>query len=243
VADAVAGELPAARALFRDALTLDPTFATAHAAIASAIFWEWANGHVTDPDPARAELVASATRAVDCDARDSLAHSVMGLAYMETGRMSDSLAEHETAVTLNPNSAYGQWCSGYALNRADRYEEALARFDLAARLSPRDPAAWAFQTLRASALYLSGRYEEAIVAGRHGARLQTGDGVWPLVHWAAALGQLGRRDEAAPVVAEICRKRPGFSIAALKAWPHNRGRSAPSLEDMADGLRKAGVPE
>ncbi len=236
-------DLTLARALFHDAIGLDPTFAAAHAAFAIAAFWQFIHGLATDPDSGRAELLAGAARAMECDPRDSLAHSAMGLAFMESGQHAKAIAEHEIATELNPNSAFAQWCSGYALNRADQPEQALARFDLALRLSPRDPAAWSYQTLRAASLYFLGRYEEAIAAAQSATSARLDDVVWPLVHWAGSLGQLGRLDEAESVISELRRKRPGLTIAEFHAWPHNASRSAGSLERMLDGLRKAGLPE
>jgi TolB-like protein len=235
-------DLAMARALFHDAREMDPTFATAHAAFAVSAFWQFIHGLATDPDAGRAELLAGAARAMECDPRDSLAHSAMGLALMETNQHAKAIAEHEVATALNPNSAFAQWCFGYALNRVDRPEEGLARFDLALRLSPRDPAAWSYQTLRAASLYFLGRYEESIAAAQTATRTQLDDVVWPLVHWAGSLGQLGRPEEAAPVISELRRKRPGLTIAGFRAWPHNASRSAASLDRMLEGLRKARLP-
>ncbi len=235
-------DLATARALFHDASEMDPSFAAAHAAFAVAAFWLFIHGLAIDADAKRAELLAGAARAIECDPRDSLAHSAMGLAFMESSQHSESIAEHEVATALNPNSAFAQWCFGYALNRVDRPQEALARFDLALRLSPRDPAAWSYQTLRAASLYFLGRYDEAIWAAQTATRAHLDDVVWPLVHWAGSLGQLGRLDEAASVIGELRRKRPGLTIAGFRAWPHNESRSAASLDLMLDGLRKAGLP-
>jgi tetratricopeptide (TPR) repeat protein len=235
--------LASARVLLRSALALDPLFASAHAAFAISAFWHFSQDIAIDAALGRAELLGSASRAVECDARDSLAHSAMGLAFMEVGQHVNALAEHETAIALNPNSAFAQYCFGYALNRADRPQESLGCFDLALRLSPRDPGAWSFQTLRAASLYFLGRYEEAIVAARDAERTKPEDVVWPLLHLAASLGQLGRSDEAASVVQDLRGKRPGLTLARFRAWPHNESRSAQSMEKMMDGLRKAGLPE
>jgi len=84
---------------------------------------------------------------------------------------------------------------------------------------------------------------EAIAAARDATRTPLADVVWPLAHWAASLGQLERGKDAADVVGELRRKRPGLTIAGFRAWPHNAPRSAASLERIADGLRKAGLAE
>ena len=233
-------DFTAARRLFGQAIELDPNFAPAHAAFAVSEFWQITHGFAEDPDATRAGLLASASRAVELDPRDSLAHSAMGLAFMEGREHTKAIAEHKSATALNPNSSFGQWCFGYALNFAGRPSEALPKFDLALRLSPRDPAAWSYLTLRASALYQLKRYEEAAQAAEDAMRTQLVDLVWPLVHRSAALGQMGRRQA---VINELRRRRPALSIRTFCAWPHNQGRTVRSLEHIVEGLRKAGLPQ
>jgi TolB-like protein/Tfp pilus assembly protein PilF len=236
-------DFTAARQLFGEAIELDPNFATAHAALAVSEFWQITHGFTDNADASRAELLASASCAVELDPRDSLAHSAMGLAFMEGREHTKAIAEHEHATALNPNSSFGQWCFGYALNFAGRHAEALAKFDLALRLSPRDPAAWSYFTLRASALYQLKRYDDAALAAEYAMRTQLIDVVWPLVHRSAALGQKGRRQEAEAGIYELRLRRPGLTIRAFCAWPHNQSRTVRSLEHIVEGLRKAGLPE
>ena len=231
------------RALLREAVAIDPNFATAHAAIALSCNWLIAHGITEDADETRAEQLRQATVAVNLDARDPLAHSAMGLALTEIGEHDKAVAALSTATSLNPNSSFGQWCFGYVLNRADRYAEALERFDLALRLSPRDPAAWSFLALRAAALYQLGDYAAAAASAREATRAQVVDLVWPHVHLAASLGQLDRPDEAAHAIAELCRLRPGLTISQFRAWPLNRHRPIEACERIVGGLRKAGLPE
>ncbi|MGC2076661.1 MAG: hypothetical protein WA728_11645, partial [Xanthobacteraceae bacterium] len=69
------------------------------------------------------------------------------------------------------------------------------------------------------------------------------DLIWPFVHLAAALGQLGRAAEARAAVEEIHRRRPGLTVSGVRSWPHNRSRSEHSLAHMLEGLRRAGLPE
>ena len=235
--------LAEARSLLREAVALDPNFSSAHAALAISAFWLITHGIATDADATRAELLREATLAVDLDARDPLAQSALGVAFMETGKFDEAIAAHRVATTLNPNSSLGQWCFGYALNRADRYAEALQRFDLALRLSPRDPGTWSYLTLRASALYNLGNYAAAAAAAREATRAPVVDLIWPLVHLAASLGRLGQHDEAARAIEALRRLRPGLTIAQFRAWPHNRHRSAASCENVVAGLRLAGLPE
>lgn len=235
-------DFTAAHALFGEALALDPAFAAAHAGFAVSSFWQITHGFTADAEKSRAELLDAASRAVELDPRDALVHSALGLAFMECTGHSNAIAEHQIATALNPTSAFAQWCFGYALRRADRNDEALPRFDLALRLDPRGPMVWFYSTLRASALYHLKRYEEAALAAGEAMRTRLDDVVWPLVHRAAALGRLGRKREAEPVIADLLRRRPGLTVPGFVAWPYNRSLSAPTLEHTAVGLQKAGLP-
>ena len=59
-------------------------------------------------------------------------------------------------------------------------------------------------TLKARTLYQLRRYEEAVEFARDATRHSIADLIWPYVHLPAALGQLGRTDEA-PGSNCICR--------------------------------------
>jgi len=235
--------LAEARALLREAIALDPNFSSAHAALAISAFWLITHGLTTDAEVTRAELLGEATRAVELDPRDPLAQSALGVACMEHGEHGKAIAAHCIATTLNPNSALGQWCYGYALSRAERYAEAVERFDAAMRLSPRDPAMWSYLTLRASALYQLGDYQAAATAARDATRAPVVDLIWPLVHLAASLGRLGQCEEAARAIESLHAIRPGLTIGQFLAWPHSRSRPAAASERVAGGLRAAGLPE
>ena len=162
---------------------------------------------------------------------------------MECRQIDKAIAEHEIASHLNPSGSFTHWAFGYALLRALRLAEAVERFDLALRLSPKDPASWTYLTLKASALYQLKRYDEAAMIARDATRFAVADLVWPYVHWAAALGQLNRHKEARSVVDELQRRRPGLTIAAFRSWPHNQSALANALDHTSQGLRKAGLPE
>jgi hypothetical protein len=102
---------------------------------------------------------------------------------------------------------------------------------------------WSYLTLKASTLCRLRRYDETVRFAHDATRHATGDLIWPYGHLAAALGQLGRIDEALVAVMENRRRRPGLSISAMRAWPHNRSRSKRSLEHIFEGKRLAGLPE
>jgi adenylate cyclase len=235
-------DLSAARSLFVEAIALDPSFASAHAALAVSCFFQITHGFASDYVAMRDQLIAEASEAVALDPRDHLAHSAMGIAFMECGRREEALSEHRIALELNPSNSFSRWAFGYALLKAGRDEEAVDQFDSALRLSPRDPAAWSYLTLKAASLYQLKRYDEAAVVARDATRFPVADLVWPYVHWAASLGQLNDSAEALPVIDELRRRRPGLTLSGFRSWPHITTWAA-SLDHIVDGLRKAGLPE
>ena len=236
-------DLADAQASFRKAIELVPAYATPRAALALCRFFEITHGFTSDHAASLNELLEQGSQSVLLDPKDALAHSALGLALMEHRDYSASLAGHQIAIGLNPNSALARWAFGYGLHRADRLQEALEQFDSALRLSPRDPGLWSYLTLKASTLYQLQRYDEAVRFARDAARHSIADLIWPFVHLAAALGQLGRIAEARTAVEELRRRRPGLTVSGVRSWPHNRSRSEHSLAHMLDGLRRAGLPE
>jgi TolB-like protein len=236
-------DLAAAQAFFRKAIELDPSFATPRAALALSCFFQITHGFTKEHAVSLEELLAEASQAVALDPKDALAHTALGLAFMERRDYSASLAAHQIALRLNPNSSLAHWAFGYGLHRAERLHEALEHFDAALRLSPRDPGLWSYLTLKASTLYQLRQYDEAASFARDAARHSIADLIWPYVHLAAALGQLGRTLEALAAVEELRKRRPGLTVSGVRSWPHNRSRSEGSLAHMLEGLRRAGLPE
>jgi hypothetical protein len=64
--------------------------------------------------------------------------------------------------------------------------------------------------------------------------------IWWLLFRAMILGQLGRSEEARPVIEEALRRRPDV---CERLWDMARIWNVPDahIEHMADGLRKAGL--
>nr|WP_156942044.1 hypothetical protein [Mesorhizobium sp. LNHC220B00] len=235
-------DLIAAQSLFQRSSELDPEFASPHAALAVSFFFFITHGITSDLTATVNELFSEASLAVLLDPRDALGHSALGLAFMERREFDKSIVEHRTATSLNPNSSFAKFAFGYALITTLRLDEALEQFDAALRLSPRDPSRWSYLTLKSATLYYLTRYEEAVACARDATRYSVVDLIWPYVHLAAGLGQLGR-EEALVALRELRHRRPGLTISGYRNWPHNRNNAGSDLEHTIDGLRKAGLPE
>ena len=151
----------------------------------------------------------------------------------------EAIAEFETAIDLSPSFAQAHFGLGWALAYSQRPEEALSEIDKAYRLSPRDPLLFGIAASRAIALMILERYAEAVQWARIAVRQ-------PNAHFrihavlAAALGHVGRIDEAKHVVDELLRLRPDYSrVLVERTMPFKRRED---LDHFIEGLRKAGLP-
>jgi adenylate cyclase len=222
------------------AIERDPDFATAHAGLGYALYYHVLSGATQDWDGDIERALAAARRAVMLDGSDPFAHIALSRLHAITGRHDDAIAHCDRAIGLNPSYAMAHFGRGHSLWMSGHPAEALPSNEEAMRLSPKDPLMWAFMASRSIALTLLERYDEALDWARRGAR-QANTGLYTIVAEVAALGHLGRTEEAADAIARAREKRPSVSVSfLLKALPI----TAPVCRARFEaGLRKAGLGE
>ena len=226
-----------AQAFFHKAIAADPNYAQAAAALSVCLSQSMLSGWMDDPQGAIVEAFELAQRAVFLDARDPLPHYALGLACLHSKRIPLGVREMEEAVRLNPSYAAAHANLGNFYNYLGRPDEALELVTRALRLSPNDPRLFLWIPPLAGAHYLAGRYEQAIEAGRHGLAIKP-DYLHCLRYVVAALGQLGRRDEATAAIAQL-RTLDG-RLANTATFLASYYIDQKSLEHILEGLRKAG---
>jgi len=180
-----------------------------------------------------------AQRAVGVDGRYPNARFALALTCMYTHRSDRAIAEFEEAIKLNPSFAAAHAVLGHMLTYAGRPEETIPLVETAIRLSPNDPRLFIWLPALAAAHYQLGHYEQAIEAGRRSWTLNRN---WPvgLTYVLAALGQLGRTEEARTVLPNFKELRP----TDLAGWERNARRvftDQAAVDHLRDGLRKAGL--
>ena len=223
---------------FRRAIEIDPEFAASHAGLAYACHHAIISDFSDDPATQIAEGVKAARRAVGLDERDARAYSVLARILCLNGEHDAALMAGRKAVELNPNNAQARFGNGQALTYAGESEEALAELDVAIRLSPRDPNLWAFMIVIAWALGNLERNEEAADWARRAAE-QPNARLWPNVTLVAALGHLGRQDEARAAFSRFRAEYPERDLLAIcEILPF---RSPAHQAHLPEGVRKAGV--
>ena len=178
-----------------------------------------------------------ARRAVEIDPNDSEAHSALGIAFISAGNLPGTLDCAERALRLNQNSALGHSQRAVSLMYSGRQAEARSEASVSLRLNPHGLISQYAATQFAGTYYLEGNYEAAIDAARR--CLDTHPMYTPPRRYlVTALGQLGRREEAAEALRDWLAVAPGVFDNVVRNRP-------PYVlpEDHAhilEGMRKAG---
>jgi hypothetical protein len=227
--------------LLHRAIALDPTFAPALALCAWHHEKRLTRNGTAPPgiDDAR-EALQLADRALAADGADAFVLLVAGVVRLTVVR--DEEAGFDLimrALAINPNSFIILNTAGYAHFHRGNYEESIACNMSALELSPGSPDNfWSFDGL-ARAFLAAGRFEEALTWGLRGREATTAlDFSYCVV--AAALAHLGRLDDAREAVAAARAIWPELTIMRLVGH-YGQPREYDRL--LADGLRKAGLPE
>lgn len=230
-----------ARRHFEEAWNLRSAFAPAYAAAAYSHCFDIMNSSGENRAETLGDALALARKAVTLDDRDAMAHMVLGRLSLLQCQHEESIAELETALTLNPNFADAYHALGFALTVSGRPEEALPLFENAIRLSPFDPRLSSFLEMRAWALLLLGRNREALASARDAVRKPNAD-IWAHATFCAALGQSGNAEEAEAARKALLRRMPAFSCGFVRESVYYYKRPE-QLAPYLEALRKAGLPE
>ena len=221
------------------AVAADPNYASAHAWYAYWHLFLLGQGWAVDQEAAVIRAGALAEKAVMLDPGDArgltLAGHVRGFAGK---RPREALALHERAIALNPNMALAWGCAGMALSYVGQHEDSLIHVRQAIRMSPSDPHSFFFDTAMVLPHMLRGEHEKAVEFGRRAVEFNPGfSSAYKL--YLAALGHLGRTQEAIKIRARLLTLEGDFTIADAIA------RSPLTVpEDLAyyaEGLRRAGL--
>ena len=173
------------------------------------------------------------------DPTDAVGHFALATAVVMLGGHAEATAEAELCVAHNPNHAWGFGVLGGIRAFGGRPEEAFEPLETALRLSPFDPLELFWRHWISRAHYWSRDYEPAAGVARR---------VWrshPQVHVAArtliaALGQLGRCDEAHKVMDELIEQF-GETHFRENLVLRTGETQDEDYRHLLDGYRKAGV--
>ena len=112
--------------------------------------------------------------------------------------------------------------------------------DNALRLSPHDPYHWIFLTIRAGALAIAKRHDEALASANEAVR-HPGAKLTAVVIQAGCLALVGQPQEARAALDRARQFKPDLSADYLKIiWPM---KNPHEFDYIIDGLRDLGLPE
>ena len=227
--------------LFQKAIELDPDYASAFGMAAWCHLWRKVNGWMSDRAHEIAEGTRLARRAVELGRDDAaaLARGGHALAYF-TGDFDGGIALLDRALLLEPNLAAAWFLSGFLRIWCGEPDEAIERLAHAMRLNPLDPEMYRMQAGTALAHLSAGRFDTASSWAEKAAR-QLPSFLMAAGTIAASHALAGRTAHAQRAMHHLRQLDPTLRIADLGDWlPFQRPSDRLML---ADGLRRAGLPE
>ena len=232
-----------ARALFERAVALDPRNVDALVGAARASVIVGAIYGADDRASALAEAEALLIKGISIAPRNFWAHLWLGFVLIYTNRAQRGIGELEQAAALNRNLGAAHAWIGLAKIVLGRAEEAEAHINEAFRLAPAESFAFMWWHLLGVAKLHLGADEEAAALFRRSIDMNRN---YPLsqLYGAAALALVGRLDEARAETKSALTLAPNYSLARFRETAE--GDNPVFLrqrERIAEGLRKAGVPE
>ena len=226
---------------FRQAIALDPEYASAYGMAAWCLFWRRLNGWSSDRAQDTAEGAHLARCAVDLGKNDAVALTRGGHALAHLARDLDAGIDFlDKALLLNPNLAAAWFLGGFLRIWRGEPDLAVGRFEHAMRLSPLDPEMFRMQTGVAMAHLMAGRFDSARAWAEKAHRDVPIFGL-SLAVIAASCALERRMDEAQRAMRSLRELDPALRLATLDAWLHFQRPQDAAL--FAEGLREAGLPE
>lgn len=223
---------------FQCATALDPYLADAHVGIARVHLNRVVYQYSRDRDKDLHLAGEAARKALLLDNENGYGWYALANILSHTGDSEGGVHHARKAIELNPSFALGHFVVAVSSLYLGRSEEALHAIDTALRLSPNDPQRFAWFGLRASALYLLKRYDEAIATARQSLSIRWYHTACRVL--AASCAQLGRMEEASRAVAELAASGSAERTISDVTTPF---KSAADRDLYTEGLRKAGMPE
>jgi tetratricopeptide (TPR) repeat protein len=227
--------------LIKRALAIEPDNAMVAAWAAHWQVFYAGQGWTADVEQAFTIAQKYALRAIRADPENAEALGIYAHICAFLNKDFDSaLFYYDRALRLNPSLAFVWATSAATYCYIGEPDIALQRLERYRELAPFDPYFCFYESMYTIAYTFKGDYERAVSVGRRAVKTnpQYSNGYKPLI---AALGQLGRRDEARSYVEMLLSLEPNFTVERFsQVYPF---KQASDRERYMMGLRLAGVPE
>ncbi|MFZ1102217.1 MAG: winged helix-turn-helix domain-containing protein [Hyphomicrobiaceae bacterium] len=228
------------RALFEQAIAIDPNYAPAWSGLSGALLQLYIQPYSEHQGaPAMLEQArAAAQRAVSLDPDSAQAQAKLGIALTWAREHEAGLEALRRAMSLNPNDEVTSFGYAQALSFAGFNREAIEVWERTQRLNPFLPGVWL--GVRAEPHIMLREFEPALRLARLCA--ERAPSLYPcFVYLALAARELGREDEARSAVKRVIELYPKFTIRRhMQVAPFRRDADAVQFGEY---LRRAGLPE
>jgi len=194
---------------------------------------EFAQGFNPRPNSLDRAL-AAARRALELAPTHALGHYALATVCFFRKDKVQFRVEVERVLALNPNDAAAQGYLGFLLAASGEWERGCQMVESAMQLNPNCPGYFYFARCLNS--YRLGKYDEALEGV---ARINMPGYFHVPAIQAAALGQLGRYDDARLALKDLLALRPNFAVEARQEYA--KLYDDENVELILDGLRKAGL--
>ena len=223
----------AARALFEQALAVDPNYADALAGDAFVYMVDYLYGWSPAGTNYEEKIISQTDHAIARAPDDVRSYYPKSVYLRMTNRPSESIQVANDGLAINPNSAQLYSARAAAEVSLGRFEEAISDSHQAIRLSPRDPQVGLRHVTIGDAEVGLGHLDAAIEEYQKAIDVGYRNRV---VNMAGAYALQGKMEEAKSVLAEALRANPKLTVKLVR-----NHFAAPAA--LADGLRKAGLAE
>ncbi len=234
-------EMPKARALYQEALRLNPNLVPALTGLA----WTYTSELEESAHPDRSVLISESdrisSRAIALDPTSIDAWFARKDALMFLGRWDEALIAADRILELDASNVGGLLQRAWILIQTGKPAEAVPYIEKALTVDPLAQS-WPYHFMCKAQLFM-GHYDEAVAACE---KASAENNFWlQLVYLCAAYAQHGDSEKAAIAREALLKQKPGYTIAQYR----DAYRASPpaffALVDrhLAAGLRKAGIPE
>ena len=225
----------AARAMFEQALAIDPNDPGALAGEATTYLFDnvfgWADPNV-DYD---AKVVGLADRSIAIAPEEARPYATKSLYLSNGNHPVEGLRAADAGLAVNPNDALLHAARGLAEDYLGHFDQGISEVRQAMRLSPRDPNTGAWHNFAAFAELGLGHFDAAIEEANKA--IDAGYRVFQAyVQLTVAYALEGKLTEAKAALAEARRVNPKLTVKLMRELD-------PDFPWMSEGLRKAGLQE
>ena len=227
-----------AREMFERVISLDPGFAGGYAGVAAMLGFSAVFDHA-DPTARIERAFELANKAIETDETFGWSYTALAITLLNRGEHEQAMAAGRTAIECQPNDADAHAWLAFILGLAGDSLEGITTIDQAIRLNPlfvNGP----YLNMRTMIQVIGARYQDAIES--HEQNIRRGGPIGPpvLAFAAAALGAIGRTEDARSKTAQLMERVPDFRLSGWNLLA--LFRHADERKRVEDHMVASGVP-